>query len=171
MGKCWMTFAFVPHNTFWMGGGNGIPGKRQKTIPDDFFMGMHEVTQKEWRLVMQGTRIANHWLGGMGFSWEGSCEVISEHEAETLPAAVAPFGLHLVAAKVTDADLKKLAGLKSLQMLDPRFTSVTDTGLKQLRKAFPDSRSYPGEEDCHGGRLGRAALGFFSFQQSGARRP
>ena len=40
--------------------------------------------------------------------------------------------LNLVGAKVTDAGLKELAGLKSLQSLDLGGTKVTDAGLKEL---------------------------------------
>jgi internalin A len=36
------------------------------------------------------------------------------------------------ATQVTDAGLKELAGLKSLQTLHLRFTKVTDVGLKEL---------------------------------------
>jgi hypothetical protein len=39
---------------------------------------------------------------------------------------------------VTDAGLKELAGLKSLQSLDLSRTKVTDAGLKELQKALPD---------------------------------
>jgi hypothetical protein len=38
---------------------------------------------------------------------------------------------------VTDAGLKELAGLKSLQRLDLRFTRVTYNGVAELLKALP----------------------------------
>jgi len=38
---------------------------------------------------------------------------------------------------VTDAGLKELAGLKSLQSLDLFITHVTDAGIKELQKALP----------------------------------
>jgi internalin A len=44
----------------------------------------------------------------------------------------APFGLCLNLTKVTDAGLKELAGLKSLQALYLAETQVTDAGLKEL---------------------------------------
>src|SRR5206468_2949149 len=40
--------------------------------------------------------------------------------------------LNLFNTKLTDAGLKELAGLKSLQTLDLSFTQVTDAGLKEL---------------------------------------
>ncbi len=49
-----------------------------------------------------------------------------------LPDPGAPFGLCLNLTKVTDAGLKELAGLKSLQALYLAGTQVTDAGLKEL---------------------------------------
>ncbi len=48
-----------------MGGGGGEPGKKRETISHNFFLGVYEVTQKEWRLVMKDTDIANpsHFKG------------------------------------------------------------------------------------------------------------
>ena len=40
--------------------------------------------------------------------------------------------LYLAGTRVTDAGLKEVAGLKSLQTLDVRRTKVTDAGLKEL---------------------------------------
>jgi len=76
---------------------------------------------------------------------EGMADVVpalqlTEWEAgvvRKLPAPKVPFGLALVFAGVTDAGLKELAGLKSLQKLDLRRTQVTDAGLKELQKALP----------------------------------
>src|SRR5262249_52116183 len=42
------------------------------------------------------------------------------------------FGLWLEASRVTDADLKALAGLKELQALSLWYTQVTDAGVKEL---------------------------------------
>jgi internalin A len=50
----------------------------------------------------------------------------------TLPDPARPFGLYLRGAPVTDAVLKELAGLKSLQALTLTGTQVTDAGLKEL---------------------------------------
>lgn len=47
-----MKFAFVPAGSFWMGGGEGTPGEKSTTIPDDFYLGIYLVTQGEWGLVM-----------------------------------------------------------------------------------------------------------------------
>jgi internalin A len=44
----------------------------------------------------------------------------------------APFGLCLNLTKVTDAGLKELAGLKSLQLLNLGGSAVTDAGLKEV---------------------------------------
>jgi hypothetical protein len=49
-----------------------------------------------------------------------------------LPHPVRAFGLDLTAAKVTDAGLKELVGLKSLQILILGDAEVTDEGLKEL---------------------------------------
>ncbi len=49
-----------------------------------------------------------------------------------LPAPAPAFGLKLCTTKVTDAGLKELAGLQSLQALDLGYTQVTDAGLKEL---------------------------------------
>jgi hypothetical protein len=49
-----------------------------------------------------------------------------------LPAPAVSFGLDLRETKVTDAGLKDLAGLQSLQVLRLSFTPVTDAGLKEL---------------------------------------
>lgn len=47
-----MKFAFVPRGRFWMGGGDGTPGEKEVTIAHDFFLGVYEVTQKEWQDFM-----------------------------------------------------------------------------------------------------------------------
>ena len=49
-----------------------------------------------------------------------------------LPDPGTAFGLSLNATNVTDAGLKELAGLKSLQALNLNNTQVTDAGLKEL---------------------------------------
>jgi formylglycine-generating enzyme required for sulfatase activity/tRNA A-37 threonylcarbamoyl transferase component Bud32/predicted RNA-binding Zn-ribbon protein involved in translation (DUF1610 family) len=47
-----MTFVRVPRGTFWMGGGGGAHGTKQVTIPADFYLGVYEVTQGQWKAVM-----------------------------------------------------------------------------------------------------------------------
>ena len=42
--------------------------------------------------------------------------------------------------KVTDAGLKELASLKSLETLSLRGTKVTDAAVKELQEALPDCR-------------------------------
>jgi internalin A len=49
-----------------------------------------------------------------------------------LPHPVRAFGMDLTGAKVTDAGLKELVGLKSLQILILGDAEVTDDGLKEL---------------------------------------
>lgn len=49
-----------------------------------------------------------------------------------MPDPGAPFGLGLNLTKMTDAGLKELASLKSLQELHLAGTQVTDVGLKEL---------------------------------------
>ena len=57
-----------------------------------------------------------------------------------LPPPAAGFGLSISGTKVTDAGLKELAGLTSLQTLVLNDTEVTDAGIAELRKALPDCR-------------------------------
>jgi hypothetical protein len=42
--------------------------------------------------------------------------------------------------EVTDAGLKELEGLKNLRTLDLGFTKVTDAGVAALQKTLPDCR-------------------------------
>ncbi len=42
----------VPSGTLWMGGEAGKPGTRQVPIPQDFWIGIHPVTQRQWQAVM-----------------------------------------------------------------------------------------------------------------------
>ncbi len=49
-----------------------------------------------------------------------------------LPGPVPVFGLDLYRTQVTDAGLKELAALESLQVLDLGYTQVTGAGLKEL---------------------------------------
>jgi hypothetical protein len=54
-----------------------------------------------------------------------------------LPVPAAPFGLDLDRTSVTDAGLRELAGLKSLQTLNLSLTQVTGAGVGELQKALP----------------------------------
>ncbi len=54
------------------------------------------------------------------------------HLLVKLPIPATAFGLDLSETEVTDAGLKELAGLKSLQTLNLSYTLVTDAGLKEL---------------------------------------
>ena len=47
-----MRFVRVPKGKFWMGGGGGKPGEKQVDIANDFYLGVHEVTQGQWEEVM-----------------------------------------------------------------------------------------------------------------------
>jgi hypothetical protein len=49
-----------------------------------------------------------------------------------LPTISVPFGLDFHGLKITDEDLKELAGLKNLRFLRLNNTQVTSAGLKQL---------------------------------------
>jgi internalin A len=55
-----------------------------------------------------------------------------KQKLSTLPAITVPFGLDFHDKKVTDGDLKELAGLKSLRSLRLNGTQVTNAGLKEL---------------------------------------
>ena len=47
-----MKFAWVPPGTSWLGGGSGLPGKKQFTLEKGLWCGVYPVTQAEWRAVM-----------------------------------------------------------------------------------------------------------------------
>jgi len=49
-----------------------------------------------------------------------------------LPQPGVPFGLSFQGTKITDADLKELAGMKRLQVLNLSDSKITDAGLKEL---------------------------------------
>src|SRR5215471_16010582 len=51
--------------------------------------------------------------------------------------------VNLPLSKVTDADLKELKELKSLQYLSLSFTKVTDAGLKELKELNSDFSEKP----------------------------
>jgi len=60
--------------------------------------------------------------------------------ADKWPDPGHPFGLVLFGANVTDAGLKELAGLTSLERLDLVGTDVTDAGIEKLKRALPHCR-------------------------------
>ncbi len=47
-----MKFALVPKGKGWLGGIGGKVGDKEVDFKDDFFIGVHEVTQQEWAQVM-----------------------------------------------------------------------------------------------------------------------
>src|SRR5262245_50259798 len=55
----------VDAGTFWMGGGNGVPGTRRVEIPNDFYLGIFPVTQGEWQSVM-GNQPSHFLAAGLG---------------------------------------------------------------------------------------------------------
>jgi formylglycine-generating enzyme required for sulfatase activity len=46
-----MEFVLVPKGKSWLGGGGGKFGDKEVEIPQDFYLGKHEVTQEEWQKV------------------------------------------------------------------------------------------------------------------------
>src|SRR5207248_2604442 len=46
-----MEFILVPKGKSWLGGGGGKFGDKEVEIPQDFYLGKHEVTQEEWQKV------------------------------------------------------------------------------------------------------------------------
>jgi len=45
-------FARIPASTSFLGGGGGVTGTRKIEIKNDFYLGVYEVTQAEWKRVM-----------------------------------------------------------------------------------------------------------------------
>jgi len=48
-----MEFVLVPKGKSWLGGGAGKVGTAEVVIPQDFHLGVYEVTQEEWEKVMK----------------------------------------------------------------------------------------------------------------------
>jgi len=48
-----MAFVLVPKGKSWLGGGNGQLGDKEVVIAHDFYLGMYEVTHREWEKVMR----------------------------------------------------------------------------------------------------------------------
>jgi formylglycine-generating enzyme required for sulfatase activity len=47
-----MKFVLVPKGKSWLGGAGGKPGTKEVTIPRDYYLGVYEVMQEEWQIVM-----------------------------------------------------------------------------------------------------------------------
>ncbi len=47
-----MEFVIVPKGKSWLGGGKDKLGDKEVEIPADFWLGKHEVTQEQWRTIM-----------------------------------------------------------------------------------------------------------------------
>ena len=56
-----MEFALVPKGKSWLGGGNDKEGTKEVDIPQDFYLGVYEVTQEEWQNVMGKDRNPSHF--------------------------------------------------------------------------------------------------------------
>jgi formylglycine-generating enzyme required for sulfatase activity len=78
-----MRFVRVPGGTFWMGGGGGIPGNRQETIAHDFYLGIHEVTQGQWKAVMGPDRNPSWFSRGGG--GQARVQDLADAELDRLP--------------------------------------------------------------------------------------
>jgi formylglycine-generating enzyme required for sulfatase activity len=47
-----MKLAWVPPGQSWLGGGDGMPGTQEYTLPSGLWCGVYPVTQAEWQAVM-----------------------------------------------------------------------------------------------------------------------
>jgi formylglycine-generating enzyme required for sulfatase activity len=56
-----MKFALVPRGKAWLGGGGGKVGDREVDSPNDFYLGVYEVTQDEWHAVMGKIQHHSHF--------------------------------------------------------------------------------------------------------------
>ena len=59
-----MDFALVPKGKAWLGGGGGKIGEDEVEFRNDFYLGVHEVTQSQWQLIMGKNPSAFSRLGG-----------------------------------------------------------------------------------------------------------
>jgi formylglycine-generating enzyme required for sulfatase activity len=60
-----MEFALIPKGKAWLDGHVGKPGNKQVEIPNDFYLGVYEVTQEEWQKVM-GSNPSRFFRSGGG---------------------------------------------------------------------------------------------------------
>jgi formylglycine-generating enzyme required for sulfatase activity/Tol biopolymer transport system component len=76
-----MEFALVPKGRFWMGGTGGKRGDKEVEIPHDFYLGVYEVTQEEWRKVT-GRRPSHFSRTGHG---KDTVEEIRDADLKSFP--------------------------------------------------------------------------------------
>ena len=50
-----MEFVLIPRGQSWLGGGNGQVGYKEVEFATDFYLGKYEVTQAEWKSIMETT--------------------------------------------------------------------------------------------------------------------
>jgi formylglycine-generating enzyme required for sulfatase activity/serine/threonine protein kinase/Leucine-rich repeat (LRR) protein len=72
-----MEFVLVPKGAFYMGGGGGKPGRKTE-IKEDFEMGVHHVTQGQWRAVMGAPLNPVCWFSRTGPYSERVADVSDE---------------------------------------------------------------------------------------------
>ncbi len=130
-----MEFVTVPKGISWMGGCEGVPGKRKVEMPNDFMMGKFEVTQGEWEAVM-GTNPSS-------FSRNGALK-------------------HLV-ADFSDDEVKKLpvemVSWNECQEFVEKLNKQTHESGWTYRLPTPDEWEYA----CRGGPLTNRSESAFSY--------
>jgi serine/threonine protein kinase len=65
--KLGMIFTLVPKGKAWLGGGGGKVGDKEVEIRQDFYLGIREVTQEEWQVVMGRTHNSYFSPTGKGY--------------------------------------------------------------------------------------------------------